>query len=775
MDSENEEYIASTQTCYRFKKEDFKETLKIPEDIIVNISIREMGEKYTDISLMYASSPGTSYANLSCEYFSDKPDNYECFRSDSIEKLQFYMKKKNIYLHVDYVGMSPDSEPIVQSIKSIDKTFVKGINTPCYISKEEKLLQSINIKDVSIYDLAYYKDLVVAVGEDMSPRTMELKTKDEHYESVILRSTDGGKIWKRLKKVSDTPNDNVVVFDEKRIVITSSMEGAGGIILTSSDGGESWKETYCGLIESFEYIDKEIIITDIVGTIFRSKDGGINWHETPVKQDNENKENNDVEKTVENSEDSLAILMSPEYKMNYETNTLLVKHDKNSCHCNAFSLPLTYNQSNTRRGILGNHWSLGIENHITIQSKDKLLFFDGYRGTEKLYIRDHINKNIFYYKGREKIAQTKDGYTLTCTTSTQYFNEDGYLIKIASKERSYVIHYKNKQIDKVTELIKGKHYPYISFSYLYEGVVVTFHHTKEEKRIKLLKDNEGFLSSILEGNHHIFHYTYDERDANEKVLSKIEDIQTNKTLLEFNLDDNKATIDDFRQQKNGMIKEKTYLYHTKGKEHTCVVNTLNKEFQNDVLKDVRSDIDMYHFTYSDEKEKRLISTQHDSETYGFDEMDRVDYYSGWDKEISLTYYPFGKMAHSTVKNGDNVSEYTYQYTKDASHNLQKMKTPNGTIELKYNEKDQIKELIIDKYHLYYEYGKSDRPTKITVLGKGEMHITYDENDNIKSTKTILYNKNTTEHIIALDVSQAMALLIKRVAEGSIKNYPKWIW
>ena len=56
-----------------------------------------------------------------------------------------------------------------------------------------------------------------------------------------------------------------------------------------------------------------------------------------------------------------------------------------------------------------------------------------------------------------------------------------------------------------------------------------------------------------------------------------------------------------------------------------------------------------------------------------------------------------------------------------------------------------------------------------------MRVTYDENDNIKNTKTVLYKKNTTEHQIVLDVSQAMALLMKRVAEGSIKSYPKWIW
>jgi len=66
--------------------------------------------------------------------------------------------------------------------------------------KKKSLLRSIIIKDVAIYDLDYYKDLVIAVGEDDSPETRKLQSMDEYHESVILRSTDGGKHWSKINK-----------------------------------------------------------------------------------------------------------------------------------------------------------------------------------------------------------------------------------------------------------------------------------------------------------------------------------------------------------------------------------------------------------------------------------------------------------------------------------------------------------------------------------------------------------------------------------------------
>lgn len=783
-----DEYSYPPHACYQFSKKDFDVTLNLSEDIIVGRigNIDESSQLY----LKFSASQDMPYgAYFECT--NAKAENYECLAPYNIGKMQVNMKDESMSIHIDFAQISENSEPIIHHIKSKEKTFSKGIGTPCYVSTEpqiniedvkkgshkEKLLQSINIQDVIIYDLAYHNDLVIAVGESNSLAMREMQTYEENYESIILRSTDAGKSWQMLGDKRDIPNQSVIIIDEKRIVVAASMEGAGGSVYVSSNGGNSWRETYSdGMIKSLKLVDKELVLTDVVETTWKSKDGGESWKEQTVISEQNSTELTDDEENVSLSKgegDSIAVLTIPEYRVDYETNTLIMQYIKNDCNCKIFSLSLTYNQSNKRKGILGLYWSLGIESQITVINKDKLSLFNAMKGKEEIYTRDVTSKDLFLHGG-SKIQQTKNGYfTSSCDTLRQYFNKDGYLVRLEYKEKSYTMHYKDKKISKVMEKIKGKPHPYLSFSHNYEGPSVRYHHTKERKIITFLKNTEGTLSSILDGNQHIFHYGY---SYDNKKLDNVEYIPESGPLLKFDYSGNDETIVyDFRQYKNGSIKEKTYLHYSKGTEHTCVVNTMTKYMKSDAIESVQNNMDMYHFSYDDATRKKLLRTEYNSKIYGFDEMDRVNYYSQWGKETSLSYHPFGKMAYSTVKDGNQTREYTYNYTKDASHYLEKMETPDGTVKMKYNEKGQVKELIIDKYHLYYEYKQSINPTKIIVVGKGEIRITYDDNHNIENSKTVLYDKNITEQKIALDVSQSMALLLKRVTEGSIKNYPKWIW
>lgn len=287
-----EQYVAEPQRCYNFNKEDFMETLKKSEDIFVNLVLRDGNVER--ISFKFTTTEG-SFATYNCT--SKKPQNYECsgLEDNSKDKIQFNLKEGGMYLHVDHMKMSPSSH----TIRSKDKTFSQGIKTPCYLSVEtviavgnvkkgsrkDKLLKSINLSDLVIYDIDYHQNLAIAVGADNSPKTRELQSQDEHHESVILRSIDSGKTWKRVAWKNDAPHDNVIVIDEKNIVVTASMEGAGGLISRSSDSGKSWKNTYSGgMISSIKQVGKEIVATDIVGTVIRSKDNGKSWTETPKLQ-----------------------------------------------------------------------------------------------------------------------------------------------------------------------------------------------------------------------------------------------------------------------------------------------------------------------------------------------------------------------------------------------------------------------------------------------------------------------------------------------------------
>ena len=104
-----------------------------------------------------------------------------------------------------------------------------------------------------------------------------------------------------------------------------------------------------------------------------------------------------------------------------------------------------------------------------------------------------------------------------------------------------------------------------------------------------------------------------------------------------------------------------------------------------------------------------------------------------------------------------------------------MESPEGSLELNYNEKDQISELMIDKYHLTYEYNQFGYPIKMILKDKGEMAINYDDNHSIIDIKTELFDQSLDENNLTSYVSESMALLIKRVKEGSIKSYPRWVW
>jgi len=162
------------------------------------------------------------------------------------------------------------------SLKS--QTFVKSKN------RKKELLDSITIKDVDIHDLDYYNDLVIAVGEDDSPRIRKLRSMEEYYESVIIRSLDGGKSWHKIREGEEdsVPHNTVIILDDKRIVVASSMEGPGGSIILSEDAGKSWETRYnYAFIESMKHIKGDTIVAKTFGPTIKSIDGGKNWVDIP--------------------------------------------------------------------------------------------------------------------------------------------------------------------------------------------------------------------------------------------------------------------------------------------------------------------------------------------------------------------------------------------------------------------------------------------------------------------------------------------------------------
>ena len=767
-----EPIMQKTQTCYRFDKENFQSS----KDIIINTT--SIDTEFGVVGMELGNVKNNYYEHLyECDVDNS---NFQCSKADSVESFQIKIEDDKAYLHVDYLQISKNSSSILYRLKSKDSSFTKGVKTSCYSSlkpiievedlkkgsKKEKLLQSINLDDVVIYDLDYYKDFVVAVGEDNSPQTRAEQYMRYSYASLIIISKDGGRTWEKVQQEQGKYYNKVLILDSNRVVVTSFIDEVGGMVEMSSDGGVHWKNVlknknhrvHGDIFISLKRLDNEITATRETGKILKSLDGGKKW--SAVKKDSE-------KIGFSKDADELAVLAIPEYRVDYQTNNLVVLHQKKFCKCDEFSLSLTYNQSNIRRGVLGLYWSFGIENHIDIKSEKEIVFFDAKRGEEKLYVRDKSNKKLFFNNGTSNIKQIKNGYVKKCGKSKQYYNQEGYLIKIQYEKNSYIVHYKNSKLYKIEKLIKGISHPYISFDYSYEGVSVSF---DDGKRIivTFVQDRQGLLSSVIDGNKYRYKYTY-----SKSKLTLIENLSSpflDKTVLKFT----KNSVYDFRHSFEGIIKEENYLHYDKSKEHICFVNTLTMNTKKELIKDVKSEMNLYYFSYYDKDKKRLLSTQHKNHIFGFDELGRINHYANSKKDIFVVYSKFNKVLKSLIYKEGSLYKYKYTYTNDSEHKLETIISPEGSVELLYDEYHNVKEMKLDNYYIKYEYHKSDKPTKIILVGNGEINTFYNKKGEIESVKYIPFKNGISSYDMAQKISKITELLLQRASAGSIQKYPYWL-
>ena len=799
--------------CYRFESSHFYETFETPKDIIIGTPSITDNIEYIDFRI-----PLTNYdpdifphsQSLSCS--KNKVGIYECVEQDRTGGTQIYMKEGSMYLHVDYIQIDSSFEPdeankIIHHTKSKEKTFVKGVKSPCYTSKgaifkvkniekgskKEKLLQSIDTKDVIIYDLAYQGDLVIAVGSDNAAahrgEYIYFSDRAGYRPGIILKSIDGGDHWEKQHIDFFSPFSNVMILNDHTILAFST--GVYGESITSLDEGKTWSKANSedafpyieGDIKSITHSDTTITLTNDNNMSWESKDSGGSWKELAVVEKKHTSTNTPVSKSTKSVEkNTIAVLEIPKYFVDYEHGTLSLQHDAPQCNCDDLALSLTYNQSNTKKGILGLYWSLGVESHIRIQSENDIFLFDAFTGKEAHYLRDTHSKNIFRYANKT-IKRTRDGYmTTTCDTSKHYFTNDGYLTKLVYKDKSYLVTYKKQKIDQVLEIIKGaSNKPYLSFQYKYEGLSIVYH-AHQNKTITFLKDTEGLLYSILDGIKHIFHYKYSPSYNKNQTLIQVTSVQKEapfSPILRFEYDGRHggvlSEVEDLRLwKKEGKIEKEKYAYYSKGKELTCVEEAIKETYEDGHLSVVTTALNLYHFSYADKSRKHLEFTKSGSKTYGFDKEKRVNFYSQYDHNISNTYSTFSKIIHSIVTKGDQVSEYSYEYSKDTAQHLTKFIMPKDTIELKYNQKGQIIELISKEHHIIYEYLSLDKPGRIILPGKGEITMTYAANGEIKKSETKVYNKDISDFKITLSITQAMQFLLSSISLGSIKNYPDWV-
>ena len=195
----------------------------------------------------------------------------------------------------------------------------------------------------------------------------------------------------------------------------------------------------------------------------------------------------------------------------------------------------------------------------------------------------------------------------------------------------------------------------------------------------------------------------------------------------------------------------------------------------ELIEDIKTTVNLYRFNYYDVNKTMLLSTSYKDEVYGFDKVGRQNFYAKDDYNVSLVYSEFNKALESLVYKNGKSSEYKYTYTNDAAHKVKTITSPEGLIEIFYDEYNNIKEMTIDRYHMKYEHNQNGQPTKITSVGKGEIITSYDDKGEIENIKYVPIKEGVASHSIAQDITRAMSSLLERASKGNIKKYPYWLW
>ncbi len=777
-------------SCYRFSKDDFIFSVGAPEDMIVSYDVDEVDPEPASLFLHFQF-PDNKEIPLTCLQCADL-----CFSYPEIPA-QIYTENNKMYLHLDYMQFVAKDSSLIKTVQSKSDAYAIGEKVPCDLhrkplikvpnlakgSKKEKLLKSIKHENIILYDLAYYKDFAIAVGEEDKRHARNVKCQhgETLFQSIVLRTTNGGLSWEKLSDdaaFSYAPGDTLLVTNKKNIIIIPTNDlDAHKTLNFSTDGGDKWQYTEEMLGEhiSFYQYGDLITVMDKDNLILVSPDKGSTWQSIFSYTEEGYKEES---KKI----DTLAILQLPNYKIDYEHNSLIVKHNLTKCLCNTFSLPLVYNQRSYRKGILGYFWSLGVEDSIQQIDEETLMLFDAKKGKKTLYKRDPHNNYIFLRAGHNKIVKNNSGYQIDCSNTTYYFNKAGKLVNIHYPDKSYSLHYNNDRLIEIKESHDNKISPYLTFSYQNSVVSITFHTLKKE--IHFIKPND-ILRHITDQDQRIFSYEYSEEEESSK----------NTTLdhVHYYPEDNASTplydfvsytteekknvlrITDYSQNNDHILKTATSYQYLTPKETKVIVNTLTEYSENNCITNQEIDMSLYTFRYYDTSKEHLAATQSDITQYGFDTQGNVNFYSEKDHNISVTYNAYNKLKDSIVYKGKKRSEYHYAYTQDKKHHLNSIITPTNKILLHYDDNGDITHVKSDKYEVSYLYNTQDKPKKIIFKDKGEMLMTYKKNGDINETKVNLFDKSLSETALSESITHAMTNLLENASAGSIKKFPKWLW
>lgn len=196
-------YKQTPRECYKFDKKSFKQSLRKPQNIIVEANELKYNSKDNHSIYIWFASRDTKNAknniDFSCE--NEKGDNqYLCYSEEDRGEISTYLANDRLYLKINRINMSDDLESSISNshyIKSISSKFAIGEKIAC----DKKL----KIKDEIILQRTVEDDLLNAsrLGDvegvlSALDNGANIDTTDNHKDTALSVGMEHPEIVKLL-------------------------------------------------------------------------------------------------------------------------------------------------------------------------------------------------------------------------------------------------------------------------------------------------------------------------------------------------------------------------------------------------------------------------------------------------------------------------------------------------------------------------------------------------------------------------------------------------
>ncbi len=349
---------------------------------------------------------------------------------------------------------------------------------------------------------------------------------------------------------------------------------------------------------------------------------------------------------------------------------------------------------------------------------------------------------------KASITRSRDEYQrIGCRKGIDYFDLSGRLVRQEDENYKVVIHYTGDHPDKISDSLGQE----LNLMWDATGHVVEARSKQDVPVIRYRYDDKGNLVFSSDAGGNDVNYLYDAKHKLKEVS------HTDNTHMELQYDE-AGRIADVHDPYSPRI---SYTYRNDPEypalHHWTTATTTNEDGKQTVrVAEYFSTLDVSGV----QRLSRVIKTDTaGKEEIVLDEQERFKYISRADGSFAkFSYHPaLGKVAR--VSTNEETTDFSY----DKQGNLIRASTGNGhLVSLSYDRRGSIVRMVESdkakhvRRELLFKYNAQKKPIKISMVGKGEINVAYDQLGEISKVDSKQGAK------MALEVTQAFQGLLALV-------------